>query len=59
MEKIFLLLLSTIITTFVLGQSLKLKTYTSEDWDSWEVDNSIELKTYTNNDFDYWEIRGN
>ena len=44
-----------------IAQSGKIKTYTSEDWDYWEVDyagNSGKVKTYTSEDWDYWEYSG-
>ncbi len=32
----------------------RLRTYTTEDWDYWEVDNG-KFRTYTTEDWDYWE----
>ena len=43
------------------GTTLKIITYTSEDWDYWEVsgDASAKMRTYTSEDWDYWEVSGN
>jgi hypothetical protein len=40
---------------------MKMKTYTSEDWDYWEYSGNAngKIKTYTSEDWDYWEISGN
>ncbi len=55
-------LLLSIVAVFanlsMYGQTSKLKTYTSNGWDYWEVDDG-KFKTYTSEDWDYWEISGN
>ncbi|MBK9591750.1 MAG: hypothetical protein IPO32_09675 [Crocinitomicaceae bacterium] len=36
------------------------RTYTSEDWDYWEISGNAtaKIRTYTSEDWDYWEIDG-
>ncbi len=45
----------------VFSQSGKMRTYTSEDWDYWEIsgDATATIRTYTSEDWDYWEFSGN
>ena len=59
--RILSLIFSTSLLTVSYGQSGKLKTYTSNDWDYWEISlggSSGKIKTYTSEDWDYWEVSG-
>jgi len=49
------------LTSTAFAQSGKMRTYTSEDWDYWEIsgDATATIRTYTSEDWDYWEFSGN
>lgn len=52
---LFLVLLIAATATYSQG---KLRTYTSNDWDYWELNldgQSGKIRTYTSDDWDYWE----
>lgn len=51
-----IVLCSTISYSTLNAQSVRVKTYYSEDWDNWQAGNE-RIKTYYSDDWDNWEYK--
>ena len=61
LHKMYLLLAFTFCISTIYGQTTRIKTRYSNDWDSWEISGdgfSLKAKTRYSEDWDNWEVFG-